>query len=276
MEQQGDGAAAGPGYDPVAEQFATCAAAAPRGRSRRGSRQRAARRSRAAVPCVGTPRRRSYEAYLDSQITGTDMYYLEDVELARQLVELGIRGNGEVMRREEFEQRKATAEAARAARLSRAPQRLASAGKDLEGCPLLQALRDREEAVRNGKLATVVFIRDRNARGHEVSGYIDYGHRLAADRHAEAYFSRARRLLPGPGDLSYFNWETHLSTSNPTPNFQVIADGAQGLLFKHKRDRKLLCVDPRRPPGDNSTRCALATREYEQVVLYDHVTRRRS
>lgn len=32
---------------------------------------------------------RSYEDYLDSQITGTDMYYLEDLELARQLVELG-------------------------------------------------------------------------------------------------------------------------------------------------------------------------------------------
>jgi hypothetical protein len=30
-----------------------------------------------------------YEDYLDSQITGTDMYYLEDMELARQLVELG-------------------------------------------------------------------------------------------------------------------------------------------------------------------------------------------
>lgn len=32
---------------------------------------------------------RRYEDYLDSQITGTDMYYLEDLELARQLVELG-------------------------------------------------------------------------------------------------------------------------------------------------------------------------------------------
>lgn len=30
-----------------------------------------------------------YEDYLDSQVTSTDMYYLEDVELARQLVELG-------------------------------------------------------------------------------------------------------------------------------------------------------------------------------------------
>ena len=30
-----------------------------------------------------------YEEYLDSQISATDMFYLEDVELARHLVELG-------------------------------------------------------------------------------------------------------------------------------------------------------------------------------------------
>ena len=34
------------------------------------------------------------------------MYYLEDEELARQLVELGYRGNGETLKREEFEARK--------------------------------------------------------------------------------------------------------------------------------------------------------------------------
>jgi hypothetical protein len=32
----------------------------------------------------------------------------------------------------------------------------------------LQALQEREEAVSNGKLATIIFIRDRNAQGHEV------------------------------------------------------------------------------------------------------------
>ena len=32
---------------------------------------------------------RRYEQYLDSQITGRDMYYLEDVEVVRHLVELG-------------------------------------------------------------------------------------------------------------------------------------------------------------------------------------------
>jgi len=55
--------------------------------------------SRAMFPPPGspsTPREppllgRRYEDYLDSHITKTDLFYLEDVELARQLVELGYR-----------------------------------------------------------------------------------------------------------------------------------------------------------------------------------------
>lgn len=40
---------------------------------------------------------------------------VQDEELARQLVELGFRGNGEVLKREEFEARKRAAEEARSA-----------------------------------------------------------------------------------------------------------------------------------------------------------------
>ena len=43
-----------------------------------------------------------------------------------------------------------------------------------------QALADREADVRSGRLSTVVYIRDRNAGGQEVSGYVDYGHRRGA------------------------------------------------------------------------------------------------
>lgn len=39
--------------------------------------------------------------------------FFQDEELARQLVELGYRGSGEVLKREEFEARKAAAEASR-------------------------------------------------------------------------------------------------------------------------------------------------------------------
>jgi hypothetical protein len=55
----------------------------------------------------------------------------------------------------------------------------------------------------------------------QVSGYIDYAHRLKSDPNMEAHFEGTKRLMPRHTDLSFYNWETHLSTSNPTPNFQV-------------------------------------------------------
>lgn len=217
----------------------------------------------------------TYEEYLDSQITETDLYYLEDEELARDLVELGYRGSGEILRREEFEAKKLAAEETRKAKLNPKPKKFASADKDLNGYPLLQALAQREELVRNGKLTTIIYIRDKNSKGQEVSGYIDYAHRLKSENF-EPYFDRKKRLMPHTSDLSFYNWETQTATSNPTPNFQIIADNEAGLLFKNKRDRKVVNVDPMEYPGDNSRRVEIPTHEYMQVVLWDHVTRRKN
>lgn len=216
----------------------------------------------------------TYEDFLDSQITSLDLYYLEDEELARQLVELGYRGSGEVLKREEFEARK---QAAEASRISKRTQQkiLSSAGKKLKD-PFLKELAKREEANRNGKMTTIIFIRDKNSCGQEISGYVDYAHRLKLEDF-EPYFLGKKRLLPRPSDLSFYNWETQTSTSNPTPNYQVIAENTQGLLFKNKRDRKILEADPSASsPGDNSTRTVLKTPKYIQVVLYDHMTRRKT
>ncbi|XP_069089855.1 cilia- and flagella-associated protein 299 [Pleurodeles waltl] len=215
----------------------------------------------------------TYEDFLDSQITPLDLYYLEDEELARQLVELGYRGSGEVLKREEFEARKAAAEAAR---LSQRTQQkvLASAGKELKD-NFLVALAQREEANRSGKLSSIIFIRDRTARNQELSGYIDYAHRLK-NEDFEPYFNGKKKLMPRPSDLSFYNWETHVSTSNPSPNYQVIAENASGLLFKNKRDRKIINVDPKVLPGDNTTRTPIQTDLYTQVVIYDHITRRKT
>ncbi|HAY76560.1 MAG TPA: hypothetical protein DCY33_01875 [Gemmatimonadetes bacterium] len=83
----------------------------------------------------------SYEDYLDSQISEVDLYYLDDVELARQLVELGHRGNGEIVKRAEFIARKEASEIAKQQRANKKPKKLASAGKDLETFPLLKVRR---------------------------------------------------------------------------------------------------------------------------------------
>jgi len=217
----------------------------------------------------------TYEDYLDSQVKERDLQYLEDEQLARQLVELGYLGTGEALKREEFESRKRELEEAANKEKHKAPKRLASAGIDFKGKPFLQALADREESIRNGKLTSILFIRDKNKAGQEISGYIDLAHRMKTEDFGP-YFTSHKRLLPRPSDLSYYNWETQTCTSNPTPNFQVKAENETGLKFKNKRDRKVINVDPNAPSGDNSQRTEIETSEYIQVVIYDHQTRRKS
>ncbi|XP_072520827.1 cilia- and flagella-associated protein 299 [Salminus brasiliensis] len=214
----------------------------------------------------------TYEDFLDSRIRPLDLYYLEDEELARQLVELGYRSSGGVLKREEFETRKAAAEALGLS--NRTQQKtLASAGKELKD-NFLRALAEREEDNRSGKMTSIIFIRDQNSHGQEISGYIDYSHRLRSEDF-EPYFSGKKRLLPRPTDLSFYNWKTQVSTSNDTSNYQVIAENSTGLLFKNKRDQKILNVDPKTSPGDNSSRTSLSSDLYIQVVIYDHNTRRK-
>jgi hypothetical protein len=153
-------------------------------------------------------------------------------------------GTGDILKREEFEVRKEAAEAARRQKLHNKPKKLASAGKDLTGCPLLQvcvihryksyglglppthqrhipnhslttsaaahcaqALAQREEAVRNGKLTTIVFIRERNSKGQEVSGYIDFAFRLKV----RVFFPAASSAVAHPSALR----RSHLTTTLP-------------------------------------------------------------
>ena len=46
-----------------------------------------------------------YEDYLDKQMSDEDLFYLEDTELARQLIEVGYHGKGEILTRDQFEER---------------------------------------------------------------------------------------------------------------------------------------------------------------------------
>jgi len=223
----------------------------------------------------------SYEDFLDSQITATDLFYLEDEELARQLVEFGYRGSGEVIKREEFLSRKQAAEASRQQKRSQQVE-LAHIDPDtyesfehVDSDPVFIALAEREELNRSGKMTTIIFIRDKNQRGQEISGYIDYASRLK-NEDFKVYFSGKKRFLPKVSDLSFFNWETQTSASNPTVNYQVVSDSSNGLLFKNKRDRKIVNVDPKSKPGDNSKRVKIASDLYTQVVIYDHMTRRKT
>jgi hypothetical protein len=52
------------------------------------------------------------------------------------------------------------------------PKVLLSQELDLSEQPLLQALADREQNNRDGKMTTIIFIRDKNSKGEEISGCV--------------------------------------------------------------------------------------------------------
>lgn len=81
----------------------------------------------------------TFEDYLDSQLTGTDMNYLGDEEMARQLVELNYRGLGDCIKREDFEMRKKML-LERSSQKHVVPRKLASIEKDLSSSVFLQVL----------------------------------------------------------------------------------------------------------------------------------------
>ncbi|KAG1937390.1 cilia- and flagella-associated protein 299 [Pimephales promelas] len=212
---------------------------------------------------------RTYEDFLDSQIKPLDLFYLQDQERARQLVELGLKGSN--LTREEFETRKAAAEASRLASGSQ-QKKLASTGKELKD-NFLRALAEREEANRSGKMTSIIFIRDRNSRGQEISAYIDYSHRLKSEDF-EPYFSGKKRFLPKTTDLSFYNWRTQVAKCNASSNYEVITENPSGLLFQCRNNMKILNVDPEAIPGDGFTRTPVRSDLYEHVVIFDHVIRK--
>lgn len=57
----------------------------------------------------------------------------------------------------------------------------------------------------------------------EISGYIDYAHRLKTEDF-RPIFEGTKKLLPRPTDLSYYNWKTQMCVSNDSPNFKVDAN----------------------------------------------------
>ena len=89
-------------------------------------------------------------------------------------------------------------------------------------------------------------------------------------------FMKKKLLLPLPSDLSFYNWEGQVCGINDSPNFRVEANSDAGLLFRNKRDRKVIYVNPDLDdPGDGTTRQEIECDEYTQVVFFDHTTRRK-
>ena len=219
----------------------------------------------------------TYEDYLDSQMTPEDLFYLEDQELARQLIEVGYHGKGEILARDQFAQRKAAYQEAKKNRQAAQVKALSHVGCPIEGSPFLHALAKREENLRNGRTTTILFVRQAEPGRSEKSAYIDLADRMKNDGDFRQIFMGKKKLQPKKSDLSYYDWDVQSGVMNDSPNFRVQADGKEGLLFRNKRDRKMINVNPEAPdPGDFTTREVVECSDYTQVVFFDHQTRRKN
>ena len=151
---------------------------------------------------------------------------------------------------------------------------LSCANTNYKHSAFLTALANREDEVRSGRMSTIIFIRHKK-NNNEVSGYIDLADRLKTDDF-KAIFEGKKLLMPRTTDLSYFHWEAQQPMMNNSPNFRVDAHDERGILFRNRRDRKVISVDPAvDPPGDSTKRVELECSEYTQVVFFDHLTRRK-
>ena len=219
----------------------------------------------------------TYEEYLDSQRTDEDLFYLEDTELVRQLYEVGCHGKTELLTRQQFEERKQAAIKARKNQQQSQVKTLTHTSYPLNGNPFLEALARREEGLRNGRLTTILFIRDeRNKR--QVSAYIDLADRMK-NEDFKLIFQKRKNITPKVGDLSYYSWEGQQIVYNDSVNFKVDANSEAGLLFRNRRDRKVINVNPYLPPEEQTGVCIreeIECEEYTQVVFFDHETRRKN
>lgn len=144
----------------------------------------------------------------------------------------------------------------------------------------LKSLKESEEKGKVHEDAKLKMLEESEEEGIEISGYIDFAHRLKTEDFRQ-YFSGQKKLMPKNTDLSYYNWNTGVCLSTDSPNFKVDASsGSKGLLFRNKRDRKVINVDPGVPLSENTTRKVIPLEclkpEYKQIVIFIHYTRRKT
>lgn len=222
----------------------------------------------------------NYEEYIDTYLLSDDIRYIRNIMYARMLVELGYRSMREIYTQQRFEANKS---AAFEAMFPATKSTIIYSDKCTSSDPVLVELKTREKANFQRVLATIIFISKRLKSGFDVSGYIDFQQSLKkCNLMAEDYldwaaiFAEKQTITPQPSDLSFFNWRSGQVHQNDTENFNVINDPTYGLMFMHKGDRKMICVDPMQDKfGLNAKRTMVHSDCFGHVIFYDHIIRRK-
>lgn len=208
----------------------------------------------------------TYEDYLDSFITPRDLFHLRSKSISRSIIELGYHTPG-TLERDDFYKR--SQRVARYLYLLQNPLALCSENIEPEDS-LLQALALRENANRIGELYTIIFMRFVGKSQSQISGYIDYCHRLKTEDW-KPFFENSKKIMPRKSDLSYFDWKSGHSITNVSPNFIPMIDGENGAVFQCVHDGEIIYVDPNLTFESDVNRVIIHSDVYGRVVFYDHV-----
>ncbi|CAH0554484.1 unnamed protein product [Brassicogethes aeneus] len=213
---------------------------------------------------------KDYEDYLDSLVTPMDKCYLRSTIVSRNIAELGYRSSGLTLSREQFKKRVAAVIMFLSPPYK--PYELCSEGLK-GGDPIMTELALRERPNRVGILSTIIFLRMVTKTGREISGYIDYHHRLTTTDF-KPFFKSGKKIYPKPTDLGFYHWGKKVLV-NDSLNYKALMDPSKGLIFQNRFDRKIIIVDPDSDPGSNTKKKRIFSKMYEHVVLFDHVVRQR-
>ncbi|XP_013182278.1 PREDICTED: uncharacterized protein C4orf22 homolog isoform X2 [Papilio xuthus] len=171
----------------------------------------------------------TWEDYLDSLIEIADLRNLRSIPSARIIAALGYRALGDTLSEKEFYARRAVIQ--NIVYPITKPYVLVSEGTDLED-PFKRELAIRERANRIGILQSIIFIRHFTRSGFEISGYIDYAHRLITQDWGP-FFKSKKMLWPKDSDLGYFHWRHGTVRSNISRNYKTTITSSSGAITIH-------------------------------------------
>ncbi|XP_037869236.1 cilia- and flagella-associated protein 299 isoform X2 [Bombyx mori] len=159
----------------------------------------------------------TWEEYLDSLIDIADLRNLRSTAAARTVAALGYRANGDTLSEKEFYTRRAVINEIVYPTVK--AYVLVSEGVVIDD-PFSRELAIRERANRVGILQSIIFIRHFTKGGFEISGYIDYAHRLVSENWAQ-FFRSKKMLWPRDKDLGYYHWRHGTVRSNISRNYKI-------------------------------------------------------
>lgn len=210
----------------------------------------------------------SYDKYLDSLLTNTDIFHLEDMQLCRELLMANVLPNRrnipslKTFQKEKASVNEGTLQASQAVQIH-----------ELQTCDklngeLINELIRRKLSVQQKTLIVIIFIRAENDKGQEVSGYIDFAERLGNDDIMDI-LTRKKKLTPSTNDLSYYNWSTMTCVQNSSSGVMTITDKSPNLMFQCKHDSHIFNINTQKQK--NPTRMKLQYDYSIQAVLYEHI-----